>query len=212
MPAMQSGCLPAAPITPPQDLERLQRGELPAPKALEQQFDGLAACEDTSPRSPLGTSHSSNPGHWRPAAQAATTTAAAATAAAAAAAARQRQKRSAHCGGRQTTTARSPSCAPIASASACYPSSEWLGGWGGAACGQSMHAVAASPLRCLVLWRETAFKVPATQHPSLAIEPAPRCSHPAGTTAPLSTTSRRRPASGLPRRWTCPRTCATGSS
>ena len=62
MPAMQSGCPPAAPITPPQDLERLQRGELPAPKALEQQFDGLAVCEDTSPRSPLGTSHSSNPG------------------------------------------------------------------------------------------------------------------------------------------------------
>jgi hypothetical protein len=62
MPAMQSGCPPAAPITPPQDPERVQRGELPAPKALEQQFDGLTVCEDTSPRSPLGTSHSSNPG------------------------------------------------------------------------------------------------------------------------------------------------------
>ena len=62
MAAMQSGCLPAAPITPLKDLERLQRGLPPAPKTLEQQFDGLAVCEDTSPRSPLATSHSSNPG------------------------------------------------------------------------------------------------------------------------------------------------------
>ena len=48
-----------APPTPAQDAERAQRGEMPAPKALAGQFDGLAVDEregPSSPRSPFSAS------------------------------------------------------------------------------------------------------------------------------------------------------------
>ena len=52
----EEDCSPHAPITPPQELERLQRGELPPPKSLQQEFEQHGDC---SPRSPLAASGSS---------------------------------------------------------------------------------------------------------------------------------------------------------
>lgn len=48
-----------SPNTPPLEAERPQRGEMPSPKALERQFDGLAVGHEdrtASPRSPLSAS------------------------------------------------------------------------------------------------------------------------------------------------------------
>ncbi|KAL4438710.1 hypothetical protein ABPG77_006314 [Micractinium sp. CCAP 211/92] len=48
-----------SPNTPPLEAERTQRGEMPSPKALERQFDGLAVGHEdrsASPRSPLSAS------------------------------------------------------------------------------------------------------------------------------------------------------------
>ncbi len=48
-----------SPNTPPLEAERTQRGEMPSPKALERQFDGLAVGHEdrlASPRSALSAS------------------------------------------------------------------------------------------------------------------------------------------------------------